>query len=234
MKTLAMQGKQAGLSLVIVLLMLLVAAPMSTDLYAHGGGTPRLTSVPVGPYRLYAWSEPEPWRVGEVHLSLAVTMPNPDSTSNQIEVPVTDVQVLVTYSAMNGNEADTSVAPIVVEAVRQEFLSNFYYESDPTLIRVGEWQVNVDLSGPEGTGNIQFAMETLPPQTVNWTMVGGAAGALIVALALLAVWSRSQQPNAAQRPTPRGARRRQNAARPVTRSHTGSRTVVTPTLRKEA
>jgi hypothetical protein len=175
--------------------------------------------------------------VGEVHLSLAVTMLNSDSTSNQIEVPVTDVQVRVTYTAVNGNEADTSIAPLVVEAVRQEFLSDFYYEADPTLTRAGSWQIGIEISGPEGTGRVEFAMETLPAQTLNWTLIGGAGGVLIVALALLAIWSRSQRPNAPQRPPQRGPRRARNDTRPTSRSRTGDRSENRPaarSVRKEA
>ena len=191
----------------LALITALVLVPSAHRLYAHGGGTPRLTNVPVGPYFLYAWSEPEPWRVGEVHLSLAVTKPNPDSSSNQVEIPVTDVEITVTYTPMVNNAVDTAVAPIVVQAVRQEFLSDFYYEADPTLTREGDWQISIDVVGPEGSGSTQFMMETLPARTLNWTLIGSAGGVLVVALALLAIWSRSQQPvQPAQRPH-RGVRR---------------------------
>lgn len=178
-------------------------------LYAHGGGTPRLTNAPVGPYNLYAWSDPEPWRVGEVHLSLAVTMINPDSNSSQVEIPVTDVEITVTYTPMIDNAVDTAHDPIVVKASRQAFLSDFYYEADPTLTRAGDWRITVDVAGPEGSGSIDFPMETLPERALNWTFVGAGAGVLVFGLALLAIWSRSQQPApAAQRPH-RGARRAQ-------------------------
>lgn len=163
-------------------------------LYAHGGGTPRLTNVPIGPYHLYAWSEPEPWRVGEVHLSLAVTQPNPQDNSSQIEIPVTDVDIIVTYTPMLNGAIDPSHAPVVVRAERQQFLSDFYYEADPTLTRVGDWQITVDVTGPAGSGSTDFMMETLPAHTLNWGLVGGAGVVVVVILGLIAVWSRSQQP----------------------------------------
>ena len=196
-----------SIALIFGVLSSLFPLPFDPHLYAHGGGTPRLTSVPVGPYRLYAWSEPEPWRVGQVHLSLAVTMPNPDSASNQIEMPVTDVEVTVTYTPIRNNTIDTSMAPIVVKAVRQEFLSDFYYEADPTLTRQGEWQIQVDVSGPEGSGNTEFTMETLAERTLNWTLIGSAGGVLVVILALIAIWSRSQQPAQPTHRPHRGVRR---------------------------
>lgn len=200
---------QLAAALLIGLLSNLLSAPIDLPLMAHGGGTPRLTSQPVGPYHLYAWSEPEPWRVGQVHLSLAVTMPNPDSSSNQVELPVTDVGITVSYIPMVNNVVDTSHEPIVVKAVRQEFLSDFYYEADPTLTRVGDWQIQVDVTGAEGSGSTQFAMQTLPERSLNWTLIGSAGGVLVVVLVLIAIWSRSQQPaQPAQRPH-RGVRRSQ-------------------------
>jgi hypothetical protein len=209
------------LVLFVGLLASLLLLPIERPLYAHGGGTPRLTAVPVGPYRLYAWSDPEPWRAGEVHLSLAVTMPNPESNSNQVEIPVTDVDITVTYTPMQDNAIDATAAPVVVKAMRQEFLADFYYEADPTLTRVGEWQITVDVVGPEGSGSTQFAMETLPERSLNWVLVAGAGGVLVVILALIALWSRSQQP-----------------AKPVHRPHRGVRRVQRRgsknALRKEA
>lgn len=196
-----------ALALMIGMLTSLFSTPFDPHLYAHGGGTPRLTSVPVGPYRLYAWSEPEPWRVGQVHLSLAVTIPNPDSASNQIEMPVTDVDVTVTYTPISNNLIEPSMAPIVMQAVRQEFLSDFYYEADPTLTRQGDWQIHVDVSGPEGSGSTQFLMETLPERTLNWTLIASAGGVLVLIIALIAIWSRSQQPAQPTHRPHRGVRR---------------------------
>jgi hypothetical protein len=196
-----------ALALFVGLLTNLISLPSDSPAHAHGGGTPRLTAEPIGPYRLYAWSEPEPWRVGQVHLSLAVTMPNPDTTSNQVEMPVTDVDITVTYTAIQDNQVDTAVEPIVVTAVRQEFLNDFYYEADPVLTREGEWQITVDVDGPEGSGSTQFTMQTFPERSLNWALIGGAGVLLVVILALIAIWSRSQQPaKPAQRPH-RGVRR---------------------------
>lgn len=196
-----------ALALFIGLFTNLITLPIDPTVLAHGGGTPRLTAEPIGPYRLYVWSEPEPWRVGQVHLSLAVTMPNPDTTSNQVEMPVTDVDITVTYTAIGDNGVDTSIEPIVVTAVRQEFLNDFYYEADPVLTREGEWQITVNVNGPEGSGSTQFMMQTFPERSLNWALIGGAGALLVVILVLIAIWSRSQQPaQPVQRPH-RGVRR---------------------------
>ena len=66
---------------------------------AHGGGTPRLTNAEAGPYRVYAWSEPDPLLAGDVHLSVVLTVPaesrpaDPTQRSGtQVEEPVTDAE----------------------------------------------------------------------------------------------------------------------------------------------
>ena len=102
---------------------------------------------------------------------------------------------------------DTTQAPIVVKAVRQEFLSDFYYEADPTLSRAGDWQIQVAVNGPEGSGSTEFAMETFPERTLNWTLIAGAGVLLVVIIVLIALWSRSQQPAQAVHRPHRGVRR---------------------------
>src|SRR3954465_2530617 len=114
MKAPTLLGRRLATTLVsaifIGMLAALFTAAFEPPLYAHGGGTPRLTSAPVGPYRLYAFTDPEPWRVGQTHVSLAVTKPTPDDNNNQLETPVTDVAITVTYVPMNDNGVDKSVA----------------------------------------------------------------------------------------------------------------------------
>jgi hypothetical protein len=110
---------------------------------------------------------------------------------------------------MINNEVDSSASPIVVKAVRQEFLNAFYYEADPTLTRVGDWQIEVAVDGPKGSGSTQFAMETLPERTLDWTLIASSGGVLVVIIVLIALWSRSQQPAQHVHPPHRGARRAQ-------------------------
>ncbi|MCC6455100.1 MAG: hypothetical protein IT328_09175 [Caldilineaceae bacterium] len=206
------------MALLISLVSSAIIAPQYTPVSAHGGGTPRLTNVPIGPYHLYAWSEPDPWRVGEVHLSLAVTMPNPDSSSSQVEIPVTDVEITVTFTPVgNPVSSDTGQtsaasppAPIVVMAQRQAFLGDFYFEADPILPVEGDWQIGIVVTGKEGSGSTEFMMEALPARTINWTLVAGAGAVLVLLVVLLASWSRAQQPAQPARRPHRNAGRLQS------------------------
>jgi hypothetical protein len=220
MKVLSRRGWRPAatlsISLVISLLFSLLAAVIEPPASAHGGGTPRLTSAPVGPYRLYAFTDPEPWRVGQTHVSLVVTKPTPDDNNNQLETPVTDVAITVTYVPMINNAVYTSSTPIVAVAQPQDFLGTFYYEAAPNVNRVGDWQINVDVSGPEGSGSQHFPMQTQSALALNWTLIGVGAAVFVVLLFLIALWSRSQKPVQPAHPPHRGVRRvqRQNGRTP--------------------
>jgi len=170
---------------------------------AHGGGTPRLTGEPVGPYRLYAWSQPEPWRAGDVHLSLMLTRPAANATGDagsQVEEPVTDADLTVVYTPV-----DPPGAPLTVHATQQTVLDTPYYEADAVLPAAGRWTIAVQVVGPEGRGEADFAMTALPAQTLNWWLVGGAGGIVVIIVALMGLWSRAHQPAPA---LPRRVKRR--------------------------
>lgn len=165
---------------------------------AHGGGTPRLTAAQAGPYSVYAWSEPEPWRAGEVHLSIAVTLPadtDVQADGAQVETPVTDADIRVTFTP-----ADGSSPPIVVQAQRQAQLGNYYFEADTKLPAAGEWQIAIAVTGAAGSGATEFTIAALAARTVNWVLVAAAAGVLLMMIALMGLWSRGRQPARPQRP----------------------------------
>lgn len=71
--------------------LVLLVASWPTVVMAHGNGAPRLVNVVAGPYRLWVWSLPDPMRMGEAHLSVAVEEAVPASTlqSSAIAVQIT-------------------------------------------------------------------------------------------------------------------------------------------------
>jgi hypothetical protein len=139
---------------------------------AHGGGTPQLAGVVAGPYRLFAWTTPEPWRVGEVHTTIAVTQP--DAAGR--DTPISGAQVTVIYAL-----ADGAGAPIQVTATEGSGAQAGFYEADAALPASGVWQVTVQVIGPAGGGEASFVNSVLPAESgVNWWLVG--AGAFVLAL----------------------------------------------------
>jgi hypothetical protein len=195
---------------VLVVLGLFLSLPVAA--LAHGGGTPRLTAEPAGPYRLYAWSEPDPWRVGEAHLSIAVTQPGSGDGPPSIaraETPVADAELVVAFIPLAAPQDS-----VEVRATQQVLLNDFYYEADTDLSVPGPWRVTIAATGAEGTGSAAFELDVLPKRTLNWFLIGTAAAALALLLGLIVVWSRMRQP---ARPAPRPTRRanRSTAAQPV-------------------
>lgn len=159
----------------------LAAAP----LYAHGGGVPRLTDVVAGPYRIFAWTQPEPLRVGAIHLSIAVV--KGERTNASLDEPVTDAAVTVELAPVAGEQA-----PLAVLAVLQPQLGNYYYEADATLPTAGAWRFTIKVRGALGEADAAFVGEVLSARQLNWTLVIGGGVLLVALLVLIGLWNRMQ------------------------------------------
>jgi hypothetical protein len=139
------------------------------QILAHGGGTPRLVDEPVGPYRLYVWTKPDPIRVGTAHFTVGVfTRP---AGSDQDE-PVLDASVGLDLVPKRGGNGWRG------EASQEESANKLYYEADVTIPDEGEWQATVTISGPAGSGSAQFSLVAAAPG-ISWLPIGGAAVALV-------------------------------------------------------
>ena len=159
---------------------------------AHGGGTPQLVNSEAGPYRLFVWTQPEPLHAGDVHVTVAVILPDSqgetqnDAGLNQNDLAVTDATVGVTFRLPQTSQE------IAVQATLGEWTGVPYYEADVTLPAAGDWQTNIDVDGPQGKGEVTFALSILPPREINWPLVAGGSFAVLVLLGLAIGWSRMQ------------------------------------------
>lgn len=163
-------------------------ALLDAPLYAHGGGTPRLTGEVAGPYRIFVWSQPEPLRVGEVHLSIAVVKATDAAQSTgALDEPVTDATVLVQLFPVAQNGVSRSTP-----AVLQEQLGQSYYEADATLPTTGDWRFTIEVSGALGVGSASFVATVAAARTINWFWLAAAALLLLCALGLIGFWNRRQ------------------------------------------
>jgi hypothetical protein len=157
---------------------------------AHSSGPPRLADAVAGPYRVFAWTQPQPLRVGDVHISVLVTQATTGDT--RTTQPVTDAQVQVQFEPI-GQAGQT----IVVVANTQEFLGSIYYEADVQLPSTGDWRATINIEGPAGKGSVGFESAVLAKRTLNWPVVIGATALLVLLLCLMGVWSRMQAKEAA-------------------------------------
>jgi len=174
-----------GVALLVTICLLL----SGTVLYAHGGGIPRLTDAAAGPYRIFAWTQPEPLRVGEMHLSIGVVKAATDSvqSAEALDEAVTDATVMLYLLPVT---ADVPV--ISVPAVLQEQMGSYYYEADAALPTPGEWRFTIEVSGALGEGQAEFMSAVAPAREINWTLVAAAAVLLFFLLGLIGVWNRMQ------------------------------------------
>jgi len=156
---------------------------------AHGGGTPRITDEPAGPYRVYAWTQPEPLRAGEIHVTIGVTAADTENaiaSDGELVQPVTDAAVtLRLHSLENVNIAFARTATVGgVGAV--------YYEADARLPTAGQWRFIIDVQGDAGAGTVEFTEELLPIRRVNWRLLGAGGGAFLLLIVLIGMWNRQQ------------------------------------------
>lgn len=165
---------------------------MITSVWAHGGGTPRLTDVPAGPYQIFVWSQPEPLRVGEIHLTIGLThgdqTANPSETGtaqeNVLVQPVTDATVAVRMvAATDPTQAIETIAVV-------GGLGSVYYETDASLPTAGQWRFIIEVSGDAGSGTVEFHEEVVAARTLNVPLLIGAALLFVIGVGLVGVWNR--------------------------------------------
>lgn len=150
---------------------------------AHGGGTPRVTDLAIGPYRLFVWSQPDTPRVGEMHFTVAVVEATGaaivSDSAARLDTPVLDATVQLQLRA-RGKPAQV----ITNAATRDQALFPQYYETDVEVPATGTWQASVKVRGPNGAGDATFDFMVLPARQLNWTMILG--GFLLILLLSLA------------------------------------------------
>jgi len=145
---------------------------------AHGGGAPQITDAPAGPYHLFAWSSPDPWRTGgAVHLTVAVTMVDAAGQTT----PVSDATVTVVLTAES-----QLASPVQLTAAPNPTAAGFY-EADGELPATGAWRVEVLVSGAAGVGRGSFTTTVQPGSSFQWLIWAGVGIGVLALLGFLAV-----------------------------------------------
>lgn len=140
---------------------------------AHGGGTPQLSDVAAGPFRLFVWTSPEPWRAGgEAHVTVAVT--SLDAAGQMIPVEGATIAIELT-------PAGAPERAIVLAATPVSGAGAGFYEGDTSLSQAGEWDVSVRVAAAAGTGDAGFVYQVQPGSQINWLLwIGGALAVLAI------------------------------------------------------
>lgn len=172
------QRKLRTLLLYILALWLLWPQPG----FAHGGGAPQITDAPAGPYRLFAWSSPDPWQTGTTaHLTVAVTLVD---DAGQI-TPITDATVTVMLTA------EGQAMPQLRFVATPNATAAGFYEADGELPATGLWRVEVLISGAAGTGSGVFTTTVQPGSSLDWVIWASAGVGVVVLLGLFALRQRT-------------------------------------------
>lgn len=179
MKVLMQNLRHALLLLATLLLPIL----WPVHVVAHGGGVAQVTDVPAGPYHVFAWTSPDPWRAGETaHVTIAVTRVDADQI-----FPVTDAQVTVRLFLDASSDQTLTLQATPVSAVAVGF-----YEVDHELPRAGLWRVEVDVQGSVGAGAVTFDMQAAPAAANNWFLWAGGALALLAVIGIFFLSARKR------------------------------------------
>lgn len=166
--TLGLPG-YVGFWLKLFLLLTLMFGYSTPDAWAHAGGVPQLSNAEAGPYRVSVWTQPDPLRVGQVDIVVAVAEPPaPDATVEEVGALVLDAVVKVELKPV-GQAGETLAA----FATHEASTNKLFYEAILELPAEGRWQVNISVEGAAGSGNADFEVQVLPPLGFNWFLLGG-------------------------------------------------------------
>lgn len=148
---------------VLTLIMLMAVRLESTvrPASAHGIGTIQLVSVPAGPYLIWAWTDPDPLRTDQMHVTVAVT-----EVDTQTIIPDAIVTVRIDLP-------DSNVTPLIARATSDASSNKFVYVATLEPSTTGQWHTTISVEGAAGSGSANFMALVLPPQGFNWQNVAG-------------------------------------------------------------
>jgi len=145
---------------------------------AHGGGDLIARSVQVGPYTASVWVNPPDPRAQEpIHFTVGLASPDDGS-------PVLDAEILVTMREQGSEES-----PVTAPATTEQSVNKLFYETDLEVPTAGDYEVEFQIEGVDGGGNVSLLVEVKAPSTVNWLVIGLAGLGLVVVVG----WWRSRR-----------------------------------------
>lgn len=179
-----------------VLLALLLCLRPFSNILAHGGGELKVGNVPVGSYLVSVWVNPPTVQAGQV---IHVTVGIADESSG---APVLDAAVDVLIVDKAGVPVATAVA------TTEQSINRLFYEADLATLPTGTYEMQVDVTGTAGAGDVAFALDVVP-RTI-WPWIGGALAGLVVMGLVVRSWRRgaSQQVGRGGTAVPRKRRQR--------------------------
>lgn len=179
------QNKLLFYTVAWVVAVLLLWVPVSTIL-AHGGGQLQVGPVTAGPYQVSVWTDPPTPRIDrDLHVTVAVA----DRLTNE---PFLGADVTVTIYPM-GSETAVFTKPARAEAAT----NRLFYEMDARLTEQGEYRVLVDVTSPDGDGQVEFNITVESALPLTWLFVLLGVGSVVW---MAYMWRKRPLPTAPVRP----------------------------------
>ena len=155
--------------------LLLVFALISGRVWAQEGPKPQLTDEPLGPYLLSVWTEPEPPRVGRLHVTAALALADSGE-------PTTKPAITIYARAPHRDVIEATLLP--------DSAAPQLYEATLDIPYTAVWTIEVAVKDGAWEEKTSFSLD-IQPAPVNQNLVRlGAFAALVVLVVGWWFWGR--------------------------------------------
>ncbi len=113
------------------------------NLRAHGIGTPQVLNAPAGPYLFSAWTDPDPLRVDETHVVMAVIDPETR------EIIVAGIEATISLISMD------DPAIVYTEVAGSDYVNQLLFAAEfNNRLTEGVWRVAISATGERGPSDV--------------------------------------------------------------------------------
>ncbi len=143
-------GRRIAAALALLVLFLGVAPLVSPPLWGNGG-TLRVANASMGAYLVSIFTDPTPVRPDSLDVSILVLQEGVEGLAEGVEV---EVRI---------RSADHPGPGTLQPATREQADDPRYHAAKFALDHPGRWQVEVAVSGPAGSGSVEFELTARDP-----------------------------------------------------------------------
>jgi hypothetical protein len=166
-------GRSTGKLLAVTVLFLILYAAVDSPALAHTEGKMQLSAEPAGPYKVTAFTSPDPATTGELHVAALVFLAEDAS-------PILEAQVTVQLQNL-----DSGVGPITIPAALGDSENKLLFEAVANIKEPGDYSIVIEIDEENhGHGSASFVLEVISEGGFNWLILAP----IIAALLAIAFW----------------------------------------------
>jgi hypothetical protein len=171
---------------VFLFLFFICLIPLQTVL-AHGGGALQIVNEPIGSYLVSVWNNPPTARAGQaVHVTVGIARAGTGE-------PVLDTAVAVKIVTESGQPVATAAA------TTEQSVNRLFYEADLDGVPTGTYEIQVEVTGSEGNGQVSFPL--IVKSASVWPWLAGAVVAGGIVWLVLRYWRKGSKVGVSRRRT---------------------------------